>query len=579
MMPRSLLIGYFVLFVLSITLWSCEQDGNIPTEEKPLRITSFRFEELEPTLTAEIDSVDHTIHARVPKTANFKRLTPTIEYTEGADLTPPSGYAYDFTSPLDFTLTLDERSVTYTAYIDSAESDKNELKSLYLPDLYIRQEVEDKDIFLEVPYGTDLSKVKVNFNVSDYASVDPPSGSIVDLTEPLDITVTSESGEEKIYSLVVEVKEQPTAVRAFWVPTPSHSPFLSSYENIQEGVAFAREHNFNTLYIVAWSNNKILYPSPTLLDHSSYSSVEESRFGNYTGGSGDPLKDLISLAHQEGLKVVLWYEYGFMAKVGSPPTPQDNPILAEHPDWIGINNQGNPANYNSKDYYFNAYDPDVRQFMLDMVMEAVRNYDIDGIQGDDRMPAMPRNAGYDTTTVRLYKEDHDGQEPPDDYNDSEWVKWRANILNNFWKRVYDSVKAEDPECLVASSPNPYPWAFDNLMQDWPAWLEQGTVELLSVQCYRTTLASYNATINEALDYFTSHSDGNLQRLAPGLLVYGSSGLVDPGVLASQIQANREKNIPGEAFFYDKPLRRDTIRHVLRAMYPGEALLPQFLKDQ
>lgn len=568
---------YILLFLLPLIFWGCEKDDDSQPEEEPLRITSFRFEEMDPTVTADIDSVNQEIHASVPGSANFKRLTPTIEYTQGAELSPPSGYAYNFTSPLDFTLTKNDQSVTYTAYVDTAESDKNELKSLRFPDLYLSEQVQNQNISLQVPYGTDLSQVKVNFNVSAYAKVDPPSGSELDLTEPLNITVISESGKENHYTLTLEHQDQQTGVRAFWVPANWHSPFLTSYENIQEGVNFAKEHNFNTLYICAWSNNKILYPSPTLLEHSSYNTVDESLFGDYTGGSGDPLKDVISLAHQKGLKVVLWYEYGFMAKVGSPPTPEDNPILAEHPGWIGINNKGNPANYNSNDYYFNAYHPDVRQFMLDMVMEAVKNYDIDGIQGDDRMPAMPRNAGYDTTTVGMYKQEHDGQEPPDEYNDGDWVEWRADILNDFWKRVYDSVKTEDPGCLVASSPNPYPWAFDNLMQDWPTWLDQGTVELLSVQSYRNSVAAYKATIDEVLDHFTSHGDGDLQRLAPGLIVYGSNGLADPGVLAGQIQANREKGIPGEAFFYDKPMRRDTIQHVLRAMYPGEAQLPPFFE--
>jgi len=574
---RLPLTGYTLVILLSLIFWGCEKDENSRPEEKPLRITSFRFEELDPTVSADIDSVNYEIHSNIPKSANFKRLTPVVEYTEGAELSPPSGYAYDFTSPLDFTLTKDDRSVTYTAFVDSALSDANELKNIALPDLYVNRQVDGENIIVQVPYGTDLSQVKTRFTISDHAQVKPASGSILDLSKPIEITVTSESEKENHYTLTVEHWDQQTGVRAFWVPATWHSSFLKSYANIQEGVNFAKTHNFNTLYICAWSSNKILYPSSTLVQNSSYNTVDESLFGDYTGGSGDPLRDLISLAHQEDLKVVLWFEYGFMARWGSAPTPDNNPILAEHPDWVGINNNGEPANYNGTDYYYNAYHPEVQQFMMDVVMEAVRNYDIDGIQGDDRMPAMPRNAGYDTTTVRLYKEDHDGQEPPDDYNNADWVKWRANILNDFWKHMYDSVKAADPSCVVACSPNPYPWAFDNLMQDWPTWLEQGTVELLSVQSYRSTVPAYKATIDEALDYFGSHGDGDLSRFAPGLIVYGSGGLADPGVLAGQIRANRAKGIPGEAFFYEEPMRRDTIKHVLRAVYPAEAILPEYFK--
>jgi len=567
-----LILGMFLLAA------GCEKDSEVQDSEPELQITSFLFEELDPSVEGEIDSLNHEIHASIPRSADIKHLTPTITYSEGAELSPPSGYAYDFSRPLDFTLTKEGQSVTYTAYVDTAQSDANELKQVALPDLYIKETVSNSSLTITVPYGTDLSHVKVAFRVSDFATVEPASGSLQDLTGPLDITVTSESGQTKNYTLTVQQREQQTGVRAFWVPAPWHSPFLKSYQDIQEGVQLAKELNFNTLYIGAWSSNRILYPSQTLLDHSSYNSVDESLFGDYTGGSGDPLADVVSVAHEHGLKVILWYEYGFMAQWGTEPTPENNVILAEHPDWVGINNNGDPANYNGSDYYFNAYNPDVRQFMIDMIMEAVRNYDIDGIQGDDRMPAMPRNAGYDSTTVRLYKEDHGGSEPPHNYNDADWVDWRADILNNFWKRVYDSVKTEDPGCVVAVSPNPYPWAFDNLMQEWPVWLDQGTVELLSVQCYRTSVNSYQATINEVLSYFDSHGDGDRERLAPGLLVYGSNGLIDPGVLAGQIRANRMKGIPGEAFFYDKPIRRDTIKSVLRARYPAEAKLPDFMKQ-
>jgi len=568
--------GILLMAVGLILTAGCEKETDSPDVKETIKIHSFRFEELDPTVEGQIDSVNHEIHASVPRTANVKKLTPTIEYTDGADISPPSGYAYDFSQPLDFTLTKEDRSVTYTAYVDTAESENNELKKIHFPQLYINEPVEGSSRTIIVPYGTDLSQVKVEFDISDYATVEPASGSKVDLTSPIDITVTSESGKAQTYSLTVQQREQPTGIRAFWVPAPWHSPFLSSYEEIQKGVQLAKEFNFNTLYIGAWSSNRILYPSQTLLENSSYSTVQESLFGEYTGGSGDPLRDVISVAHNHGLKVILWYEYGFMAKWGEAPTPDNNVILAENPHWVGINNEGEQANYNGSDYYFNAYNPQVQQFMIDMIMEAVRNYDIDGIQGDDRLPAMPRNAGYDSTTVALYKADHGGQEPPHNYNESEWVDWRADILNQFWQRLYDSVKAEDPNCLVTCSPNPYPWAFENLMQEWPVWLDQGTVEILSVQCYRTSVPSYKATINEVLSYFTAHGDGDLSRLSPGMIVYGSSGMIDPGVLAAEIRENRKNNIPGESFFYYDPLRKDTIQSVLRARYPGEAKLPAFM---
>ena len=96
------------------------------------------------------------------------------------------------------------------------------------------------EVFLEVPFGTDLSEVLMEMEISEFAAVSPESGSMVDLSNPLEITVTAENGEENIYILYTTVLEQETGVRAFWIPDPTHSPFLTTYENIQVGVAFAK---------------------------------------------------------------------------------------------------------------------------------------------------------------------------------------------------------------------------------------------------------------------------------------------------------------------------------------------------
>ena len=46
-----------------------------------------------------------------------------------------------------------------------------------------------------------------------------------------------------------------------------------------------------------------------------------------------------------------------------------DPLLAKHPDWIGIGNTGDYSNYNGTDYYLNSYRTEVRTFMLDLMKE------------------------------------------------------------------------------------------------------------------------------------------------------------------------------------------------------------------
>ncbi len=576
--------GVILVFLLA----ACDDEnggkpdnGTDTTQVEVVKIDRFYFHELDPVVEATIDQENRLITASVPRSANIGNLAYKAEFTEGATISPPSGFAYNFENPLEFTLRKGAQSIKYSATIAYSAVSDNNLLSVFFPDFMREGEVNGENVSLTVPFGTNLSEALIEMEISDFATSEPASGTVVDISEPKDIIVTAENGDQKTYTLSVTVQEQEVGIRAFWIPDPSHSPFLASYEGIQEGVALAKELNFNTLYAVAWAKTRTLYPSQVLADHSSYTTAREGMFSpNYGGGTGDPLADLIEVAHAEGLKVILWYEYGFMARWGTAPTPQNDKILEINPHWAGqgINDFGSdtvPSNYNNTDFYYNAYHPEVQQFMLDLIMEAVDNYNIDGVQGDDRLPAMPRNSGYDYYTVQRYKDEHGGQSPPNSPSNTNWVRWRVNILNQFGLDLFNTVKAAKPDILVTNSPNPYPWAFSNLMQEWPVWLDNGAVEVLSVQCYRYNIAAYRATLNEVLGYFTSHGDGNLQRLVPGIILYGSAGLTDPDLVFQKMMYNRSVGLTGESFFYDVPINDERIKKVLRAMYPGPAIFPSF----
>ena len=52
----------------------------------------------------------------------------------------------------------------------------------------------------------------------------------------------------------------------------------------------------------------------------------------------------------------------------------------------------------------NAIHPEVQDFILNLIEEVLINYEVAGIQGDDRLPAMPSEGGYSTYTKDLYKQ-------------------------------------------------------------------------------------------------------------------------------------------------------------------------------
>ena len=360
-------------------------------------------------------------------------------------------------------------------------------------------------------------------------------------------------------------------IKAVWIPDPTHTDMMHSYENIVEGVRILDEAGINMLYVCMHARSQVGFRSEVYTKNSSYQDVSQSyMFEKYMSTynasqkslNNDPIKDLIELAHHKGMKVVFWFEYGFMATHGA--TPEDFPLLAKHPEWQSRGNDGKQANYNGTDYYLNSYHEGLQHFMLDLIKESITLYPkVDGVQGDDRMPAAPRNSGYDSYTVAKYQKQF-GQEPPRDFEDRQWVEWRLSILDEFGGKLHKMVKRFDKKMLVCFSPNPYPWCEQKLMQNWPSWLEEGIVDILSVQCYRFSLEHYKSTIDEVL-YYVERSGVSKDVFNPGIILR-TDKLIPLDLLQQQIEYNREKGITGEAFFWYKAFEDEGVHKTISNLY-------------
>lgn len=383
------------------------------------------------------------------------------------------------------------------------------------------------------------------------------------------------------FNFYTDCQAQEAAVRGVWVPAPRFTNVLHTYQNVDAFVNLLADLKLNAIFLVSYAENKTLYPSKVLKQYSGAKYMKETSllapyFESYKSSSEnkgtDPIKDLIKLAHQKNIKVFFWYEYGFMGD--TKPITKDNLLLANNPDWLGIANDGSPAAYHKKDYYFNSYNPKVQDYMIKLIEEGIQLYpEIDGIQGDDRLPAMPKNSGYDNYTINKYKSEHGGKQPSVDFNDKEWVDYRIRILNQFCARLYKAAHRVKEDIIVSFAPNPYPWSKDNLMQDWPSWLANKNCDLLAVQCYRYNIEAYTNTVTEALSYINVNNPKQL--FAPGIiLMEGGATKMSPDLLKQQIAINRKLGINGEIFFYNEALKVKEIQDALKEVYTQKLPFPK-----
>ena len=330
-----------------------------------------------------------------------------------------------------------------------------------------------------------------------------------------------------------------SAVRGVWL-TNVDSDVLTSKEKIEEAVSFCDSLGINSIFTVVWNKGLTLYPSRVAEEY-----LDAKIDPLY--GDRDPLMELIQAAHKRNIKVFAWFEFGFASSYNE----NGGHILKKYPHWAAKDKHGNLATKNNFEW-MNGFHPEVQEFMLQLIAEVVTNYPVDGIQGDDRLPAVPSLAGYDEYTVSRYQKQF-GTMPPMNEKDSSWVQWRSDILTGFMGRIFEKVKSIKKDVIVSMAPSIFPWSKEEYLQDWVKWMQLGYVELLCPQVYRYSIEDYTSALSAIIREQVPADQ--LHRFYPGVLLKVGNYHPEKQFLKEMIEANRANGISGEVFFFYEGLKK------------------------
>lgn len=345
-----------------------------------------------------------------------------------------------------------------------------------------------------------------------------------------------------------------TEIRGVWL-TNIDSDVLFSKANLRQALDRLARLNFNTIYPTVWNGGYTLYPSKVAERISGQ--LVDPMFKDR-----DMLKEAIEMGHNRKLTVIPWFEFGLMA-------PAESELVQRHPDWVTMRRDGNSIFHvhgDDNSVWLNPMHPQVQQFLVDLIVEAIQRYDLDGIQLDDHF-GMPVEVGYDPYTAQLYQLENPGQALPNNPRDPAWMQWRASKLSELMVRIYSAVRTHKPNCIISLAPNPKDFSYANLLQDWMSWQRLGFIDELIVQVYR-----------DSLDRFTGEID------RPELQAIRSQVPVGIGILTGlrfrnvqtqwiqdQVRLARARQYAGVSFFFYESLgNRDA---VYQALFPNPAGRP------
>ena len=313
---------------------------------------------------------------------------------------------------------------------------------------------------------------------------------------------------------------------------------MYSRENIIEAVESCETLGINTIFVVTWNKAMTTYRSEIM---KNFTGVEIDPILDPNNSGRDPLQEIIEESHKRGIKVFAWFEFGFSSSYND----NGGKIAELKPEWMSLTSTGELCTKNNFDW-LNALDPEVQGFITSLVLEVVKKYDVDGIQGDDRLPAMPSSGGYNPNVIAQYKKEHFGEAPPSNYKDFEWVNWRATKLNEYLKNLYKAVKKEDPNCIVSMAPSIYPWSKEEYLQDWPHWVNFGYVDMICPQVYRKDSLSYKKALENTISQILPEKR---HLLFPGLLIQVDDERPSKEFFRYMLDKNRDLGVHGEVFFF------------------------------
>jgi uncharacterized lipoprotein YddW (UPF0748 family) len=341
-------------------------------------------------------------------------------------------------------------------------------------------------------------------------------------------------------------------VRAVWIATatgldwPRTTDRIAQQHDLRTILSDLHRAHFNTIFFQARARGDAYY-------HSAFEPWAENLTGSLGKDPGwDPLAFLIAEAHSLGMEVHAWFNV-YKIRGPNPVGPSTPPHISRaHPGWT-VSDEG--------ELWLDPGIPGVTQYLLDVTLDLIRNYALDGINFD--FIRYPGRTFADQESYRRYGKG------------MAHGAWRLSNVTRFVSQFASRARTLSPNLKIGSSPlgvYETDTASNTLgspqavYQDSQAWLREGLQDYLSPQIY--------------WDIGTSPGDPDFgatverwQRGSYGRHIYAGIGAYKPEVfreIPRQIDLARNAGTAGQAYF-----RLENIRslEMFGGRYDAPALVP------
>ncbi|MFJ9040649.1 glycoside hydrolase family 10 protein [Streptomyces sp. NPDC102406] len=360
-------------------------------------------------------------------------------------------------------------------------------------------------------------------------------------------------------------------MRGMWLATvanrdwPSRSG-LSAAEQRAELLAHldtAVRRRLNAVIFQVRPTADALWPSP----YEPWSAVLTGAQGADPGW--DPLGTAVTEAHRRGLELHAWFNPYRVANHTDPSRLIPTHPARVHPDWV--------VPYGGKLYY-NPGLPEVRRFVQDAMLDAVRKYAVDAVHFDDYFYPYPV-AGQTFDDDAAYAA-HGGGFP-------DRAAWRRDNIDRLVRETVHRAKEIGPRVRFGISPFGV-WrnrakdprgsnttagvqTYDDLHADTRRWVRERWIDYVVPQVY-WNIGFAAADYAELVTWWAETARGTGVRLYIGEALYKAgdpaqpAAWQDPAELSRHLTyADRFPEARGHVFFSAKEVGQDRIGAMARVV--------------
>lgn len=358
------------------------------------------------------------------------------------------------------------------------------------------------------------------------------------------------------------VAESPkTEFRAVWLTTVWALDWPSQQGNTDEIAAQQQQQMIEFFDKFKEANiNAVFFQVRPMADALYQSSIPEEPWSQFVTGkrgekpSFDPLDFAITLAHERGLELHAWlnpYRYSSgETSFGKLPTDYSN----THPDWLIVCANGSSI--------LNPGIPEVRERIVEVTMDIIGHYDVDGIVFDDYFYVEGMTDEMDQAQFDTYN--------PQNLSRGDW---RRNNVNKMVAEVYAAIKSFKPWCRFGIGPagvaasrkdvaDKYgirpclnvedDWQYDGIFSEPVAWLMDHSIDYVSPQIYWPIGSSNDFTTISNWWYEVAEKFQRHCYVSHSLSGLGRRFEVDE--VPNEVMVNRQANSEAQKKYAPKPTK-------------------------